>query len=92
MNGSNDCRRRTTRNPRSNATVPNAVGLRVPREVNFAFEWLERGSLQFDSGLSSVKVDPLLKNLHGNPRWRGATGHVTAVIDPRSVRCQNDGG
>ena len=61
MNGSNDCRRRTTRNPRSNATVPNAVGLRVPREVNFAFESLERGSPQLDGGLSSVKVDPPLK-------------------------------
>src|SRR5947207_1762150 len=35
-----------------------------------AFEWLERARQQRDPGLQSTKVDPLLVNLHGNPRWQ----------------------
>ena len=36
-----------------------------------AFEWLERAYAQRDSGLmgNSLKVDPFLKNLHGDPRF-----------------------
>jgi len=36
-----------------------------------AFEWLERAYAQRDSSLmgNSIKVDPLLKNLHGDPRF-----------------------
>jgi TolB-like protein/DNA-binding winged helix-turn-helix (wHTH) protein/Tfp pilus assembly protein PilF len=34
-----------------------------------AFEWLERAYAQRDSGLVETKVDPLLKNLHGDPRF-----------------------
>jgi len=36
-----------------------------------AFEWLERAYAQRDSGLmgNSIKVDPLLKNLHSDPRF-----------------------
>jgi len=34
-----------------------------------AFEWLERAYAQHDGGLVLTKVDPLLKNLHGDPRF-----------------------
>jgi tetratricopeptide (TPR) repeat protein len=34
-----------------------------------AFEWLERAYAQRDGGLIETKVDPLLKNLHGDPRF-----------------------
>jgi adenylate cyclase len=34
-----------------------------------AFEWLERGRRQHDPGLASLRKDPLLPNLHDDPRW-----------------------
>jgi tetratricopeptide (TPR) repeat protein len=34
-----------------------------------AFEWLDRAYAQRDSGLITTKVDPLLKSLHGDPRY-----------------------
>jgi TolB-like protein/DNA-binding winged helix-turn-helix (wHTH) protein len=34
-----------------------------------AFEWLDRAYTQHDDGLASTKVDPVLKNLHGDPRY-----------------------
>jgi TolB-like protein/cytochrome c-type biogenesis protein CcmH/NrfG len=34
-----------------------------------AFEWLERAYAQRDSGLIETKEDPLLKNLHSDPRY-----------------------
>jgi hypothetical protein len=33
------------------------------------FEWLERAYAPRDGGLASVKTDPLLKSLHGDPRF-----------------------
>jgi TolB-like protein/Flp pilus assembly protein TadD len=38
-------------------------------EANQAFDWLERAYRQRDAGLASMKVDPLLRGLHGDPRW-----------------------
>jgi TolB-like protein/Flp pilus assembly protein TadD len=34
-----------------------------------AFEWLERARRQRDPGLGTLRSDPLLTNLHGDPRW-----------------------
>jgi predicted Zn-dependent protease len=34
-----------------------------------AFQWLERAYARHDSGLIQMKVDPLLKNLHKDPRF-----------------------
>jgi TolB-like protein len=34
-----------------------------------AFEWLERARRQRDPGLASLRKDPLLTNLHDDPRW-----------------------
>jgi len=39
-------------------------------EKDPAFEWLERARRQRDPGLQSTRVDPLLVNLHGDPRWQ----------------------
>jgi TolB-like protein/DNA-binding winged helix-turn-helix (wHTH) protein/Tfp pilus assembly protein PilF len=38
-------------------------------ESDKAFEWLGRAYAQRDSGLIQAKVDPLLKNLHSDPRY-----------------------
>ncbi len=38
-------------------------------EADQAFEWLERAYAQRDPGCAFVKGDPLLKSLHGDPRW-----------------------
>ena len=34
-----------------------------------AFEWLERARAQHDAGLTILKVDLLVRNLRGDPRW-----------------------
>ena len=34
-----------------------------------AFEWLERARRQRDPGLPGLRKDPLLENLHDDPRW-----------------------
>ena len=34
-----------------------------------AFEWLERARRQRDAGLSALRPDTLLPNLHDDPRW-----------------------
>jgi len=38
-------------------------------ELDKSFEWLERAYKQRDPGVSSVKADPLLKNLRHDPRY-----------------------
>lgn len=38
--------------------------------VDRAFEWLERAHTQRNAGLSQIKLHPLLRNLHSDPRWQ----------------------
>ncbi len=38
-------------------------------DVDAAFEWLEKAYSQSDAGLGLMKADPLLANLHDDPRW-----------------------
>jgi TolB-like protein/Tfp pilus assembly protein PilF len=38
-------------------------------DKDHAFQWLERARQQRDAGLAALRVDPLLKNLHEDPRW-----------------------
>jgi hypothetical protein len=38
-------------------------------ESDKSFEWLERAYQQRDAGLSDIKIDPLLENLHHDPRY-----------------------
>jgi tetratricopeptide (TPR) repeat protein len=39
------------------------------KQSDEAFEWLDRAYAQRDGGLIETKVDPLLKSLHGDPRY-----------------------
>ena len=45
-----------------------------------AFEWLERARRQHDGGLPSLRKDPLLTNLHDDPRWN-ALLHTMGLAD-----------
>ena len=47
-----------------------AVGYAYRGEADLAFEWLERAYTQRDPGTSMVKVDPMLRGLHADPRWQ----------------------
>lgn len=38
-------------------------------EIDAAFEWLEQAADNHDSGLIDLALDPLLRNLHADPRW-----------------------
>jgi tetratricopeptide (TPR) repeat protein len=40
------------------------------REGDKAFEWLEKAYSRRDTGLSDVKVDPLLNNIRSDTRYR----------------------
>ncbi len=39
-------------------------------ESDLAFEWLEQAYRQRDAGIASMKIDVLLRRLHGDPRWQ----------------------
>jgi TolB-like protein/Tfp pilus assembly protein PilF len=39
-------------------------------EPDLAFEWLDRARAQRDGGLPVLKVDPLFRSLHADPRWK----------------------
>jgi adenylate cyclase len=39
-------------------------------ESDQAIAWLDRAYQQRDPGLSGIKFDPLMKSLHGDPRWK----------------------
>jgi TolB-like protein/Tfp pilus assembly protein PilF len=39
-------------------------------EADPAFEWLERAYRQRDAGMGTMKLDPFLRGLHGDPRWK----------------------
>ncbi len=39
-------------------------------EVDAAFDWLERAYAQRDNGAMYVAIDPEVRALHGDPRWR----------------------
>ncbi len=38
-------------------------------EIDHAFDWLDRAYDNRDAGLASMLVEPLLVNLHDDPRW-----------------------
>ena len=38
-------------------------------ERDLAFEWLERAGRQYDAGLAQLKFDPMMRKLHGDPRY-----------------------
>jgi adenylate cyclase len=47
-----------------------AEGHAYRNEADLAFQWMERAYAQHDPGLISMKVDPLLRSLHDDPRWQ----------------------
>ena len=40
------------------------------KDADRAFDWLERTYAQRDPGLTYMKMDPFLRNLHDDPRWQ----------------------
>jgi TolB-like protein len=50
-------------------------------EIDAAFQWLDQAYRQHNAGMLGVKADPLLRNLHADPRFHallsrmGLTGH-----------------
>jgi tetratricopeptide (TPR) repeat protein len=50
------------------ASVADAYAFRG--EIDAAFEWLDRAHRQHEAHMAIVKVDPLLKNLHRDPRYQ----------------------
>ncbi|HEY6107051.1 MAG TPA: hypothetical protein VIV59_13785, partial [Anaeromyxobacteraceae bacterium] len=59
-------------------------------ERDRAFEWLElarehaakKGSaLQADTGMDDIKTDPLLRTLHGDPRWKPFLRKMNLPVD-----------
>ena len=51
------------------------------RELDRAFEWLERAYALPDIGLIYVKSDPLLRNLRGDPRYRALLNKMKLPLD-----------
>src|SRR2546426_2793733 len=51
------------------------------RNLDRAFEWLERAYALPDVGLIDVKSDPLLQNLHGDPRYRALLKKMNLPLD-----------
>ncbi len=40
------------------------------READQAFAWLDRAAKQQDAGLMQLKFDPMMRRLHGDPRYK----------------------
>jgi TolB-like protein/DNA-binding winged helix-turn-helix (wHTH) protein/Tfp pilus assembly protein PilF len=53
----------------SSAAISIATVYAFRNQRDEAFEWLDRAYAQHDGGLILIKIDPLLKNLHGDPRF-----------------------
>jgi len=51
------------------------------RELDSAFEWLERAYAVPDTALIHVKSDPLLRNLRGDPRYRALLKKMNLPLD-----------
>ena len=50
-------------------------------ENDRAFEWLARARAQRDGGLTILKVDPILRGLRTDPRWRPMLESVNLPAD-----------
>jgi serine/threonine protein kinase/Tfp pilus assembly protein PilF len=46
-----------------------AVAYAIRGESDKAFEWLERSVELHDAGVPLVKIQPMFRDLHGDPRW-----------------------
>jgi serine/threonine-protein kinase len=50
-------------------------------ETDHAFEWLDRAFAQRDGGLTLVKMDPLLRKLRGDPRYKTLLKKMNLPVD-----------
>jgi hypothetical protein len=50
-------------------------------EADKAFEWLERAYKQRDGGLSTMKGDPLLRNIEHDPRYRAFVVKMKLAVE-----------
>jgi serine/threonine-protein kinase len=50
-------------------------------ERDQAFEWLERCYREHDSGLLLMAFDPLLRDLHADPRWKALLEKMRLPVD-----------
>jgi len=50
-------------------------------EKERALEWLERARVQRDAGFINVKIDPLLRSLHGDPRYTALLVQMRMPLD-----------
>lgn len=50
-------------------------------EYDLAFQWLERAYARHDRALRDVKVDPLLRKLHGDPRYTELLRKMSLPLD-----------
>jgi TolB-like protein/DNA-binding winged helix-turn-helix (wHTH) protein/Tfp pilus assembly protein PilF len=53
----------------SSAAISIATVYAFRNQRDEAFQWLDRAYAQHDGGLILIKIDPLLNNLHGDPRY-----------------------
>ena len=51
-------------------------------EIDLAFEWLERAEATHDSGLTDAITNPLMRNLHADPRWAALRGAAQVGLTP----------
>ena len=51
-----------------NSSYPMALAYAYRGEINASFDWLQRAYDTRDGGLNRMLVDPLLANLHDDPR------------------------
>lgn len=56
-----------TQHPEDSYSIATVYAFRNQRDE--AFEWLDRAYVQRNSGLIQIKNDPLLTNLHSDPRF-----------------------
>lgn len=46
-----------------------------------AFAWLERARAQHDGGITVLKSEPILRSLHGDPRWTALLEKLHLPLD-----------
>jgi hypothetical protein len=63
-----------------------AEGHAFRNEADAAFEWLDRAYRTHNPGMAWLKVDPMLRNLHGDPRYQALLVKMKLDGNGRQVR------
>ena len=64
------------RNP---VTIAQVYAIR--REPERMFEWLDRACAQHDGGLTLIQLDPVVRNLRGDSRYRAVLAKMNLAAD-----------